>query len=195
VPSTPSNPHVRFTQPASLAYIRGTVTLRGSATATDFAAYHVQVGEGLNPRAWVTLATGESPVDDSVLATWDTTTLPDGVYILRLTLVHQDQRVETALRQVTVDNTSPEVLVRLPVPGQTLLLPSNGVLSLYAQADDTYAVHRLIWRIDGREVGESRTAPHILLWEATRGTHTLEVIAEDLAGNRASSGVIRFSVR
>jgi membrane peptidoglycan carboxypeptidase len=195
IPSAPSNPQVRFSQPAPLAYVRGTVALRGSATAADFAAYRVQVGEGLNPRAWVTLAAGEAPVEDGVLATWETTTLPDGVYILRLTLVHQDQRVETALLQVTVDNTPPQVQVRLPAPNQTLLLPSNGVLSLYAEADDTYGVHRLIWRVDGRAVGESRVVPYILLWEATRGTHTLEVIAEDWAGNRASSGEMRFVVR
>jgi membrane peptidoglycan carboxypeptidase len=195
IPSVPSNPQVHFSQPPPLAYLRGTVTVQGSATAADFAAYRVQVGEGLNPRTWVTLATGEAPVDEGVLATWDTTALPDGVYILRLTLVHRDQRVETALRQVTVDNTPPQVQVSLPRAGETLLRPANGVLGLYAEASDTYGVHRLIWRLDGRVIGETFAPPYIRLWEAVRGEHTLEVTAEDLAGNRATSAEIHFTVR
>lgn len=196
IQSPSTNPQVRFSQPAPFAYVRGTVTLRGTATAPDFAEYRIQVGEGLNPRAWVTLTPASSgPVEEGVLATWDTRGLPEGLYILRLTLVHLDQRVETALLQVTVDNTPPQVEVRLPAPGQDLLLPTNGMLSLYAEARDAYGVRRVIWQVDGREVGENRTPPYILVWKATRGEHTLEVLAEDPAGNRASSGVLRFRVR
>ncbi|WP_299029647.1 transglycosylase domain-containing protein [uncultured Thermanaerothrix sp.] len=196
IPNPTANPQVHFTQPAPFAYVRGTVTLRGTASAPDFADYRVQVGEGLNPRTWVTLTpASRGPVEEGALATWDTTGLPDGLYILRLSLVHLDQRVEIALLQVTVDNTPPQVQVRLPTPNTSLLLPANGRLSLYAEASDAYGVHRLVWRVDGREVGESRTPPYILIWNATRGEHTLEVVAEDLAGNRASSGKVHFRVR
>jgi hypothetical protein len=171
------------------------VAVQGTAAGDDFSFYRLQIGRGLNPRTWLQLGDDHAaPVVDGLLGEWNTRD-QDGLYALRLTVVNQNQQVQTFVVQVTVDNTPPQVQVRLPAPDQARLLPTSGVLSLYAEASDTYGLQRLIWRINGREVGESRAAPYVLLWEATRGTHTLEVIAEDLAGNRASSGEMRFVVR
>jgi hypothetical protein len=62
----------------------------------------VQVGRGLNPQEWTQVgADRESPVQDGLLAEWDTRGL-SGLYSVQLLVVRADQRVETAVIQVMV---------------------------------------------------------------------------------------------
>jgi len=196
IPAVAPNPEVQISQPQPLDIVGGSVTIRGTADGQDFAGYRLQVGQGLNPRTWVTLANGgEQPVREGTLGTWDTRGLEEGVYILRLTVIRADQRIESALIQVTVDNTPPRVSLLTPTAGDAFILPGNGLIPLYAEAEDNYGIRRVLWRLDGREVAQTATTPYIWLWKGQRGEHTLEVIAEDLAGNRASSGIVPFKVR
>jgi hypothetical protein len=67
--------------------------------------YRVQVGQGLNPQRWIQVGEDRAaPVEDGVLATWDTTGL-SGLYAVQLIVVRTDQRVESAVIQVTVNDT------------------------------------------------------------------------------------------
>ncbi|HQX00712.1 MAG TPA: hypothetical protein PLQ94_01280, partial [Anaerolineales bacterium] len=64
--------------------------------------YRVQVGKGLNPQEWIQLGSDvNTPIEDGVLAEWDTKGL-SGLYAIQLLVVRNDQVVETAVIQVTV---------------------------------------------------------------------------------------------
>jgi membrane peptidoglycan carboxypeptidase len=96
------DPEVRITAPALFADVQGAVKIVGTATGEGFAYYRVQVGRGLNPTAWVQVgADGLTPVENGLLAEWDTRGL-EGLYAVQLVVVYADQRVETAVIQVTV---------------------------------------------------------------------------------------------
>ena len=77
------------------------VTSENSA-GDDFASYRVLVGQGLNPQEWIQVAEGSEPVTEGLLAQWDTTDL-SGLYAVQLQVLRSDQRVETAILQVTVE--------------------------------------------------------------------------------------------
>jgi hypothetical protein len=102
IQAAPIDPNVRISAPAMFDQVAGQVQIRGTASGADFDRYRVLVGQGLNPQAWI--AVGSEPIDpvqDGLLATWDTTGL-SGLYAIQLQVIHSDQRVDTAVIQVTV---------------------------------------------------------------------------------------------
>ncbi|HET8685817.1 MAG TPA: hypothetical protein VFM18_04040, partial [Methanosarcina sp.] len=63
----------------------------------------VLVGQGLNPKDWIQVAGGNQPVTNGLLATWSTKGL-SGLYAVQLQVIRNDQKVDTAIIQVTVSN-------------------------------------------------------------------------------------------
>jgi membrane peptidoglycan carboxypeptidase len=180
-----------FSAPQQFSYVRGQVELRGSAAGAQFAAYNLQIGGGINPGAWTTLENaGAGPVTDELLGAWDTSPLADGLYVVRLQVVDKNQRVQTALLQVTVDNTPPAVQVLYPQAGQV----SGETLSLQAEASDNTALARVEWLLDGRRLDERSAPPYLLVVQAAAGEHTLVVRAYDQAGNLSESQPVTFQV-
>jgi hypothetical protein len=97
------NPNVNITSPALFAEVNGKVRIMGTAAGDNFAYFRVQAGKGLNPEQWIQVGTDlDTPVTDGLLAEWDTTGL-NGLYAVQLQVVRSDQRVETAVIQVTVN--------------------------------------------------------------------------------------------
>jgi membrane peptidoglycan carboxypeptidase len=177
-------PSANITFPALFADVGGMVTITGTATASagDLAAYRVQVGRGLNPRSWVLVAEGREPVEDGTLAEWDTSGL-SGLYAVQLLVVHADQRVETAVIQVTVDNRPPEVTVLDLQDGEKLSLAENKQVIFQAQASDDLLLKEVAFYVDGKRVGTAYVSPYLAAWTATIGKHRLRVVATDGAGN------------
>ncbi|MCE1255769.1 MAG: transglycosylase domain-containing protein, partial [Anaerolineae bacterium] len=69
----PPSADANISSPPLFAFIHGKVEISGSAGGKDFSAYHLQVGQGLNPSAWITLETnGNAPVANAILAEWNT---------------------------------------------------------------------------------------------------------------------------
>jgi membrane peptidoglycan carboxypeptidase len=96
------DPDVRISSPTMFENVRGAVQIRGTASGDSFEQYRVLIGPGLNPQAWTTVgAESIDPVADGLLATWDTTGL-SGLYAVQLQVVRTDQRVDSAIIQVTV---------------------------------------------------------------------------------------------
>lgn len=193
-PPEPS-PDARMTSPAMNDFVRGTVELRGTAAGEGFRFYQVQVGQGLNPATWLQVGPdGQQPVEDGILAAWETPK-EDGLYVIRLVLVRENQRIETAAIQVTVDNTPPDVRVPYPLPGQEIEAERGKSILFQAEATDAIGVDRVIWYMDGRVVGQSAQEPFVYAWQAKPGEHELEVRAVDRAGNEQTSQTVRFTVR
>jgi len=79
-----ANPRATITSPTPGQAVQGDVELRGSANIDQFAFFKYELS---NPEAgdvWVTLAASNTPVTEDVLGMWDSTTVPPGVYHLRL---------------------------------------------------------------------------------------------------------------
>jgi hypothetical protein len=102
--------------------------------------------------------------------------------------------VETALSQVTVDNIPPVVNILSPQEGISV----SGILPVFMQADinDSSAISRVEWLVDGKSIGESQQAPYTFEWASPqRGTHKLTVAATDAAGNQTVSPPLLFVVQ
>lgn len=95
------DPDVNITSPELFTEVSGNVKITGTAAGDGFASYRVLAGQGLNPQEWIQVAEGHQPVTNDVLANWDATGL-SGLYAVQLQVVRSDQRVDTAIIQVTV---------------------------------------------------------------------------------------------
>jgi membrane peptidoglycan carboxypeptidase len=93
--------NVNITAPGLFAEVNDKVQIEGTAAGEGFVSYRVLVGQGLNPQEWIHVAEGSESVTDDVLAEWDATGL-SGLYAVQLQVVRSDQRVDTAIIQVTV---------------------------------------------------------------------------------------------
>lgn len=106
VPVVEIDPEVNITSPELFSQVRGKVIIAGSAGGEKMASYAVQVGEGLFPDRWLQLSESKQRVNNGTLAVWDTSGL-SGLYVIRLSVVGEDQLVRSAYTQVTIDNPSP----------------------------------------------------------------------------------------
>jgi membrane peptidoglycan carboxypeptidase len=101
IQAPPFNENVNISSPEMFADVNGSIRIEGTAAGDDFGSYRVLVGQGLNPQEWIQVGEGTAPVIKGLLATWDTKGL-SGLYAMQLQVVRTDQRVDTAIIQVTV---------------------------------------------------------------------------------------------
>ena len=95
------DPDVNISAPALYEEVQGKVKISGTAAGADFASYRLLVGKGLNPQEWIEIAESSTSVSDGLLAEWDTQGL-SGLYAVQLVVTRTDQRVDTAVIQVTI---------------------------------------------------------------------------------------------
>lgn len=76
-----------LTYPPNNAVVKGQIEIRGTAVVQDFWYYKVEFRFDNEPNHWRYIYSAYAPVRDGVLAVWDTSPLPNGVYWLRLAVV------------------------------------------------------------------------------------------------------------
>jgi membrane peptidoglycan carboxypeptidase len=107
-PEAGTAPTARITSPVPGVTVGGSVQIEGTANAPDFTSAKIEIGRGLSPTSWEPLATIAQPVQAATLATWDTRSLTDGIYVLRLTVTDRSRGETVATTVLTVRNaTSP----------------------------------------------------------------------------------------
>ncbi len=94
--------NVNITSPDLFSEVSGEVEIEGSAAGDDFVSYRVLVGQGLNPQQWIQVAEGNESVTNGILAQWNTNAV-SGLYAVQLQVLRTDQKVDTAIIQVTVN--------------------------------------------------------------------------------------------
>lgn len=188
------DPAVHITTPGMFSYLSGKVEITGSASANAFSSYQVQIGQGLNPRDWQQIAggTGQSIVEGK-LADWDTTGL-NGLYVIRLQVVDQENVVKNALLQVSVDNSPPEVVLQFPEEGTIIDHQSTPEVFVKADLKDASDVEHVEILIDGKSVSSLKNSPYYYNWKVQTGNHTLQVKAWDHAGNQSLSQEVLVTV-
>jgi hypothetical protein len=119
--STLAAPRLQFqgevVSPRPNAVLRGQVAIEGTADHPEFWKYEVRVAPGLNPAVsddqWFRVVVREERVFGGQLAVWNTTSVPDGVYTLRLRVVRLDGNwLDVDVRPLSVSNAAPPT----PVP-------------------------------------------------------------------------------
>ncbi len=125
-----------ITSPASGQTLQGQVAVRGSTDVPGFARAELEFAYGSDPNGpWFPIQTDDQPVSNDSLGTWDTTSISDGEYVLRLRVflqsgVNQDVIVSGLhVRNYTPTPTSTLAptatpTAALPIPTPILLLPS-----------------------------------------------------------------------
>lgn len=109
-----------ITYPIEAQFVQGVITINGNVTALGFASYDLSFAYENDPtQTWFELESSTLPVFDGELGTWDTTTLTDGDYNLRLRIFLLDGTTqETTVSGLRVRNYTP-IPTSTPTPTAT----------------------------------------------------------------------------
>lgn len=110
---------VAITSPMPGDALRGQVAIAGTVSVTNFLSAQLDFSYASDSTGtWFTIQTLDQPVLDSTLATWDTTSITDGDYILRLQVFLTDNTVQVVTVPVKIQNDVP-FSTPTPVPTDT----------------------------------------------------------------------------
>ena len=190
--STSASKTANITSPTLLAYVKDQVVIKGTAAGTNFASYQIRVGKGLKPEEWLEIpATGNEPVQDGILASWDASGL-NGLYTIQLMVISSDQQVESKIIQVTVDNKPPEVSIDYPTNEISISPSPNTSTTFQITAEDDMGINKVVLYLDGELLATLTIPPYVYSWMPQSGEHVLVVTAIDQAGNYAEIQVNFF---
>ena len=124
---------IAIASPAPDEVLRGQVTVTGRLDYASFASARLEFAYADNPTdTWFTIQAFSQPVVDATLATWDTTAITDGSYVLRLRVTFEDGSFQeaTVLVQIGNDRVPPPTPELTPTaePG-TALVPTPFLLA------------------------------------------------------------------
>ncbi len=133
-----------ISSPRDNAVVSGQAIIQGTATDPAFLRYELAFFKEFDPLGdWIVFATGDRPVVNGVLTTWDTTIgrdagapfYPDGTYRLRLRVVRQDSNYdEYYVLGLSLANAQPTPTVEVsptaeiaasPGPTSAILVPTE----------------------------------------------------------------------
>jgi hypothetical protein len=90
-PLTPFLPTVEVTAPKEGQAVQGSVTISGSVSGDDFMSGDISYGYDSDGNStWFFISTVSQPVANGVLAVWDTSTISDGNYQLKITAKYKN---------------------------------------------------------------------------------------------------------
>ena len=182
---------------AAADYLRGTVTL--SASPSSGASGIQSVTFQYSPAGmdtWTTIGAPDTTGPAPYTANWNTTTLPDGHYDLRIAVVSGAGTSSTTdLPDKVVDNTPPNVAtVGAPTEGAIV---SGSVAITASAADVTSPIASVEFFVRGVSIATDSTAPYSLNWNSASGpdgTATIYVVVTDMAGNSKTSALRTITV-
>jgi len=161
------DPEVAITFPEPGGYISTTVEIRGNARG-DFRNYRVEFGAGLNPSEWQPIGPEHgNQVENNVLEVLNTDGLGEGLYTMRLLVTRGDGSVREWKTRFTVDKTPPSVVISDPKPNRLYVLEDDEQININAIANDTWAMDRVEFAIDGSYFVTSTVAPFNERWRIT----------------------------
>ncbi len=130
--------------PQSGGVIRGQVEIAGNMTVPNFSSAALEFKYASDSADnWFTIQTFPQPVADSALAVWDTTTLTDGDYDLRLRIFLIDGTFQdVTISDLKIRNDTPEpteiVLTETPLPQFNAATPLPALSQLTSTAIITF---------------------------------------------------------
>ncbi len=146
--ATPVNPNANISWPPPVYVLRGEFTVRGAANLSNMQNYFLEFRQ-LNADLtaadeavpWFPVTVPQTQaVQDDVLGVWDTSTVPDGLYELRLTInLTNNQQEQMVVSPLRVENTPPPFAVTpvVPVASPTATVDTQQLLPTPTQFDPT----------------------------------------------------------
>lgn len=185
---------VAILMPEPFSRLGDAVEVVGNASGDGFASYRLDYGQSFNPDEWVQIGEEESTSrTNSLLGEWDTSML-DGLYSLRLTVVYEDNSFEQFVTTVTIDNTPPELQLVAPADGDSFSIDEE-FITIDAVAVDDIEMERVEFYVDEQLVASRTETPFSDRWIITSpGEHTVRVQAIDSTGNVSSSEIVTINV-
>lgn len=155
------DPDAAIITPSLNGYIGGVAEIIGNARGGP---YRIEFGAGLNPAQWTQIGPehGEEVVN-ARLEGWDTTSLPEGIYTLRLTVQRSDGPREWRT-PITIDNTPPTVVISEPRADRLYVMEDDEQINVNVLVNDTWAVDRVVYYVNNAEFATSTVAPYNERW-------------------------------
>jgi len=127
--------------------------------------YRLEFGSGLDPQQWTQIGPehGEEVVNGR-LESFDTAPLGEGIYTLRLTVQRSDGAREWRT-PITIDNSPPNVVISEPQPDRLYIMEDDEQININVLVNDTWAVDRVEYFIDGTGFVTSTVAPYNERWK------------------------------
>lgn len=98
----------KIDSPGSGDAVQGVVSVMGTSDVVGFQRMETAFAYGNKADTWFLIEQSEAPVRDGTLAMWDTTTIADGMYLLRVRVQTVDgQTVDVIIRDLRVRNYTP----------------------------------------------------------------------------------------
>jgi hypothetical protein len=121
----------RVDSPQAGAVLQGKISIIGSTDVLDFQSAEISFRYEVDPTdTWYLIQQSREKVVDGVLASWDTTTIADGEYRLRLTVIQANNRtIDVTIPNLRVRNYSPVETVISEPKNQTAVMPTLSQLS------------------------------------------------------------------
>jgi hypothetical protein len=112
---------VTIDSPKAGQALQGQVAIRGTTQVDGFQSYEISFSyQHDTTNTWFPVALGKDAVKEGELATWDTTTISDGLYKLKVVVYLRDGRaVQTVVGNLRVRNYTP-IETSTPAPAVTV---------------------------------------------------------------------------
>ena len=109
-------PPIAITSPKSGDILRGQVTITGTTDVANFLSARLDFAYASNPAEnWFALQALSQPASDSALTIWDTTSITDGDYVLRLQVFLNDGTTREVTVPLRIQNDTP-IPTAAPIP-------------------------------------------------------------------------------
>lgn len=190
-----AKPVVEIQQPGGInpiakeVAITGTVEV-GTAPNTLIENSHLEYRHADDLHGWMPLRSGRFTLNSEEITRWDTTTLPDGEYLLRLTATDSNGYSSKIERSVILDNTHPRGIIASPKDRDVLAAESINVIG--TATDVHFKSFKLEYSQNGEPwisiISESNSpvrSGRLGTWNATNlagGTFRLGLTVVDQAG-------------
>jgi hypothetical protein len=117
-----------ITTPPSGSAIQGKVDVSGYIKSTNFVRYDLDFSHSPGPEdGWFNIKTSDKNPPDGLLGVWDTSSISDGNYRLRLTVYYKDStKAEYFAEEIRVRNYTP---IETSTPGSGILTSPTQVTS------------------------------------------------------------------
>jgi len=193
---------VVISSPATGKVAGGVITITGSVLLGDLQNWYLEAGEGEDPSSWWRVGGDHAErVERDVLDTWDTTGL-NGPYSLRLTAVSTSGIIKQYTSHITLDQSGPSILLRMPYDGQTFTLGVDEWVDVQVTASDNIGIDKVEVFVNGASIGYTTVSPYAMRWVLTSpwgtrvspGSYSIYAVAYDTAGNSTSTGTVTVRV-
>lgn len=127
------SPPLAITSPASDELLRGQVTVTGRLDIPVFSSAQLDFAYASDPTGtWFNIQTYSQAMPDSTLAVWDTTSITDGDYVLRLRVVLEDGTSQEVTLPIRIGNDVLPTQTAVPTAtpeAETVLIPTPFLLA------------------------------------------------------------------